>query len=149
MSECWEVLSVKFCQLLHGGVMGFGSGPCRERHRRALETIRCRVASILSMDNNHEVWERNVCVWRRSEETRTFRGQPVRNGMFGVAKPGKFVQQKPVLGVIVILIPSNSLFRPLAGAVHKLPLSCQWSTSMLGADEQVEVCQADITSAFY
>ena len=93
--------------------------------------------------------ERHVCVWRKASETLRFRGEAVRNGLFGVVKQGKFINSKPVLRVIMNLIPSNALFRPIQGAVHRLPSICQWTTLMLGPDEHVEISQADITSAFY
>ena len=93
--------------------------------------------------------ERNVCIWRRAEDTLCYRGQSVRNGLFGVVKPGKIVNQKPVLRVIMNLIPTNSLFKIIPGSVHRLPSITQWSTLFIGEDEKVEISQADITSAFY
>ena len=92
---------------------------------------------------------RNVCTWRRASETLHYRGQPVRNGLFGVVKPGKMVNQKPILRVIMNLVPTNSLFKIIAGSVHRLPSITQWSTLFIGEGEKVEICQSDITSAFY
>ena len=92
---------------------------------------------------------RNVCIWRRSSEALTYRGQPVRNGLFGVRKPGKTVNEKPILRVIMNLIPTNSLFQVIAGSVHRLPSITQWGALFVGEGETVEVSQADISSAFY
>lgn len=88
-------------------------------------------------------------MWRKASETLQYRGQPVRNGLFGVVKPGKLINQKPVLRVIMNLIPTNSLFKIIAGSVHRLPSITQWTTLFVGEGEKIEVSQADITSAFY
>ncbi|CAK9117514.1 unnamed protein product, partial [Durusdinium trenchii] len=93
--------------------------------------------------------ERGVCVWRREEEVLRFRQSPVKNGLFGVVKPGRAVKGKETLRVIMNLIPSNSLHKVIQASVHRLPSISQWTSIFLGPNEHLEISQADITSAFY
>lgn len=93
--------------------------------------------------------ERGICQWYPEAEIFKFRGEFVKNGMFGVVKPGKAVEGRETLRVIMNLIPSNSLHGIIPGFIHKLPTISQWSSIFLGQGERIEVSQADITSAFY
>lgn len=243
--DSWVLLSVKFCQHLHGGDLGFRKGNLQKAQVECLRCISRQVEVMLRDDHGHPTWgvaeikeelaskeigyageeigkleklsveqiapslpsaergasirledwltdstrellrhperlklqdhgqdlpnlkgrvhikegerfevakllvARRVCVWRRSTDTLTFRGMPVRNGLFGVAKPGKTVNGKPILRVIMNLVPTNSLFRVIEGSVHRLPSITQWGTIFVGEGEKIETSQADISSAFY
>lgn len=91
--------------------------------------------------------ERGICKWYPEKEIHRFRGSYVKYGMFGVVKPGKAVEGRETLRVIMNLIPSNSIHSIIPGSVHRLPTITQWTS--IGPGEKVEVSQADITSAFY
>ena len=93
--------------------------------------------------------ERGICGWYPESEVFRFRGTAVKNGVFGVVKPGKSINGLETLRVIMNLIPSNSLHSIIPGAVHRLPTIAQWTSICLGEGEKIEVSQADITSAFY
>ena len=243
--DAWSLCSVKFCQLLHGGGVGFSPGRAKKVHWECLKTIHQRVANILKEATNIATWglqeikhdlntrdigyggeeigkveqlaadqikpslppigkggcirivdwvspstrrllespellevldcgqevprlqgrvhiqpgqkgevakllvERGVCVWRREEEVLRFRQSPVKNGLFGVVKPGRAVKGKETLRVIMNLIPSNSLHKVIQASVHRLPSISQWTSIFLGPNEHLEISQADITSAFY
>lgn len=243
--DAWALCSVKFCQLMHGGGVGFGAGRAKKVHWECLKSVHRRVENVLGEVQVGAVWglkeikqdldsrdigyggeeigkveqltaeqimpslpplgrggsirlvdwvspstrrliespelleisdsgqevprlqgrvhiragqkkevanllvERGICVWRPEREVFRFRGTPVKNGMFGVVKPGRAIEGKETLRVIMNLIPSNSLHKVIQGAVHKLPSISQWTSIFLGPGEHLEICQADITSAFY
>lgn len=105
------------------------------------EGERMHVASLLV--------ERGICKWYPEDEVFEFRGTKVKNGLFGVVKPGRAVGGVETLRVIMNLIPSNALHSVIPGSVHRLPTISQWTSIFLGPGERIEVSQADITSAFY
>ena len=241
----WVLASVKFCQHLHGGSLGFGVGSARKFHWAAIRSIDRRVREMIDEWKPGLVWgpeqikedlskrdigyageevgkveklsraqilpslpppgrggsvrlidwvgpstrrllenpslceiedcgqqvprltgrvhiqegeklevarllvERGICKWYPEKEVFRFRGTSVKNGMFGVVKPGKVIEGRETLRVIMNLIPSNSIHSIIPGAVHRLPTITQWTSIFLGPGERVEVSQADITSAFY
>ena len=243
--DAWSLCSLKFCQLLHGGAVGFGSGRAKKVHWECLRTVHHRVENILMeapkkvswgvaeikrdldsrdigyggeevgkveqlsaeqirpslpplgkggsirlvdwvspstrrllespellevSDSGQEVprlqgrvhikpgekvevakllVEHGICVWRREKEVLRFRGCPVKNGLFGVVKPGRAIAGKETLRVIMNLIPSNAIHKVIQASVHRLPSISQWTSIFLGPNEHLEISQADITSAFY
>ncbi len=93
--------------------------------------------------------ERGVCSWTKEEDVFRFRGEMVLNGMFGVAKTSTIPSGEAVLRVIMNLIPTNGVLCQLKGLVSELPGICQYMSIFLGPDEELKICQSDMTSAFY
>ena len=54
--DAWSLCSVKFCQLLHGGGVGFSPGRAKKVHWECLKTIHQRVANILKEATNIATW---------------------------------------------------------------------------------------------
>ena len=94
--------------------------------------------------------ERRVITWIKKEDTfADHRGQ-ITNGLFGVVKPQKFTASgKPVLRVIMNLIPTNALFDGIVGDVGLLPAATMWIPLCISAGEPVSMSQCDMASAFY
>ena len=93
--------------------------------------------------------ERNICRWIREDEILKFRGTEVLNGLFGVEKPKTLPDGRPVLRLIMNLIPSNSIHKCITGRVNQLPHITRWGGVVLAEDEILHVCQSDMQSAFY
>ena len=93
--------------------------------------------------------KRNICTWIEYEQVISFRGTKVLNGLFGVAKSTLLPDTRPVLRVIMNLIPSNAVLRQLHGCVQELPSVTQYLSLILEDGEQLSLCQSDMTSAFY
>eukprot|EP00438_Fugacium_kawagutii_P006407 Skav224260 [mRNA] locus=scaffold2636:134039:145536:- [translate_table: standard] len=93
--------------------------------------------------------ERRICRWVFEEDILRFRGQEVLNGLFGVEKSKKLSDQRPVLRLIMNLIPSNSVHRIIHGRVGQLPHITKWTSIVLEDQEILQVCQSDMASAFY
>lgn len=96
-----------------------------------------------------ELVERNVCKWIPLSQVLTFRGEKVLNGLFGVEKPARTATGKPILRLIMNLVPSNSVLKNYVGAVKHLPQITSWLNITLETDEQVKVWQSDMSNAFY
>lgn len=96
-----------------------------------------------------ELVQRKVCKWIPLSQVLTFRGEKVLNGLFGVEKSSRTESGKPVLRLIMNLVPSNSVLRNYVGAVKNLPQITSWLNLTLEADEQVRVWQSDMSNAFY
>ena len=96
-----------------------------------------------------ELVRRGVCAW--TEESKIFRvdDEPVLNGLFGVRKSTTIDSGEPVLRLIMNLIPTNAHMSQLRGVVDELPGVCQYLSIVLGEGEELRICQADMTSAFY
>lgn len=72
------------------------------------------------------------------------------SGLFGVIKPGKTTSTgKPVLRVIMNLIPSNSLFDIIQGDISLLPSATQWMPLCVSDGEEISLSQSDMSAAFY
>ena len=72
------------------------------------------------------------------------------NGLFGVEKPGKVTSTgKPILRVIMNLVPANRLLQVIAGDIQLLPSSSAWLPLVVDADGELHVSQGDMSSAFY
>ena len=96
-----------------------------------------------------ELVGRNICRWIDLDEVHVVSGQKLLNGMFGVTKPTLTEDQKPVLRVIMNLVPINSITHQLPGAVDSLPAITAWQSLVLDGEETIEVWQSDMSSAFY
>ena len=93
--------------------------------------------------------ERGVCCWTREREVLRMKGQKVLNGLFGVSKGVLLDSQKPILRLIMNLIPVNSVTCQLRGLVSELPSITQYLGICLNGDETLDLGQSDMTSAFY
>ena len=96
-----------------------------------------------------ELVNRGICDWVPEEKVFCYRGQKVLNGLFGVRKPSFTESGKPVLRLIMNLIPTNSCMIQLRGSVKDLPSICQWLSIALGPNEELRFAQSDMSSAFY
>ena len=93
--------------------------------------------------------ERGVCGWTKKQEVLRARGQMVLNGLFGVSKGIFLDNQKPILRLIMNLIPVNSVTCQLRGLVSELPNVTQYLGICLNEEETLDLGQSDMTSAFY
>lgn len=93
--------------------------------------------------------ERGVCCWTREREVLRRKGQKVLNGLFGVSKGVLLESQKPILRLIMNLIPVNSVTCQLRGLVSELPSITQYLGICLDGEESLDLGQSDMTSAFY
>ena len=69
---------------------------------------------------------RGVCTWIEFEKVVEYRNQKVLNGLFGVRKTATIGDGRPVLRVIMNLVPSNSIMAQFKGAVRNLPMITTW-----------------------
>ena len=90
-----------------------------------------------------ELAKPNICRWIPLEEVHQVRGQLLLNGLFGVAKPSLLPDNRPVLRLIMNLVPVNSVTREL-----KLPSITSWQSTILEEGQQLKVWQSDMSSAF-
>ncbi len=93
--------------------------------------------------------ERGICGWTEETEVFRFKGQRVLNGLFGVPKSTLLEDGRPVLRLIMNLIPSNSVMRQLQGSVQELPGISQYLSITLEEGETIQFAQSDMTAAFY
>ena len=96
-----------------------------------------------------ELVDRQVCSWIPWESVVEYRGQKVLNGLFGVKKSAVLSDQRPVLRLIMNLVPSNSIMRGFTGAVKNLPSITSWMSTVLEGDTELRVWQSDMSNAFY
>ena len=96
-----------------------------------------------------ELVSRNVCGWIPLSSVFRFRGTPILNGLFGVAKSSQLEDLRPVLRLIMNLVPSNSIMRAFVGSVKNLPSITQWMTTVLEDQEELKIWQSDMCNAFY
>ena len=94
--------------------------------------------------------QRGVISWMPSDETFGDESGRCLNGMFGVVKPGKTTPSgKPVLRVIMNLIPANRLFQVIHGDIQLLPSGSAWIPLVVSEHEELRVSQGDMSAAFY
>ena len=96
-----------------------------------------------------ELVRRGVCRWIPYSAVHVVRGRKLLNGLFGVQKPARLASGEPVLRVIMNLVPSNACLKQLQGAIEALPSICSWQEIVLEGDEELELHQSDMSSAFY
>ena len=94
--------------------------------------------------------ERGVITWLpESEVFRDETGECL-NGLFGVVKQGKTTPAgRPVLRVIMNLVPANRLFEVIHGDVQLLPNGTSWIPLVVSEGEELRVSQGDMAAAFY
>ena len=72
------------------------------------------------------------------------------SGLFGVPKPGKVTASgKPILRLIMNLIPINQTLEVILGDIGELPAATMWQQLVLTEEDMITVSQADMASAFY
>ena len=96
-----------------------------------------------------ELVNRQVCSWIPFDSVVEYRGQKVLNGLFGVRKNSMLPDQRPVLRLIMNLVPSNSIMRGSTGAVKNLPSITSWMSTVMEGDTELRVWQSDMSNAFY
>ena len=109
--------------------------------------IHCMKPDLLPLCNI--LTERGICKWFPLSQVATYRGQRILSGLFGVRKPSSLPDGRPILRLIMNLVPSNSIFRTLGGSVSSLPSITSWMSLVVGNNERVECWQSDMVSAFY
>lgn len=92
---------------------------------------------------------RGICGWTEESDVFRFQGERVLNGLFGVPKSTCLSDGRPVLRLIMNLIPSNSVMRQLQGSVQELPGITQYLSVTLEHGESIRFSQSDMTAAFY
>lgn len=70
--------------------------------------------------------ERGLCGWTEEKDVFEFDGKKVLNGMFGVPKSSCLCDGRPVLRLIMNLIPSNAVMQQIQGSVVELPMVTQY-----------------------
>lgn len=93
--------------------------------------------------------ERGICDWVKSTDVFCYRGQKILNGLFGVQKGVMTSSNKPVLRLVMNLIPTNAILKEIRGRVSALPNICSWCNIVLDENELLSICQNDMTAAFY
>ena len=93
--------------------------------------------------------DRGICGWTEESQVFRFNGEKVLNGMFGVPKPSTLSDGRPVLRLIMNLIPSNAVMQQMQGSVMELPMVTQYLSITLEEDEKLLMSQSDMTAAFY
>ena len=96
-----------------------------------------------------ELVKRGICEWFPASEVLTINGVRVLNGLFGVCKPSKLADGRPILRVIMNLKATNSVMDQIRGAVDGLPAITAWQAALLEGKEGFHFYQSDISSAFY
>ena len=100
-------------------------------------------------DIARELVQRNVCDWVPLESVFRFRGEPVLNGLFGAPKPTTLEDGRPILRLIMNLVPSNSIMRGFTGAVKNSPSITSWMSTVVDDGDEIQVWQSDMCNAFY
>ena len=96
-----------------------------------------------------ELVKRGVCGWIPYEDVGVYRGTKILNGLFGVEKSAKTDSGKTVLRLIMNLVPSNSVFKQIRGAVDRLPSITCWMSSVVQDGQELRLWQSDMSNAFY
>ena len=93
--------------------------------------------------------ERGVCRWTPLKDVLTYRGERVLNGLFGVEKSSLTASGRPVLRLIMNLVPSNSVMLQMEGATSRLPTITSWMSIVGDGSDHLKVWQSDMSNAFY
>ena len=103
---------------LEAGLRGQGRSP------EGTSTLQGRIAKVLLA--------KGLVRPLREHELFRINGQPLLNGAFGVAKPGKLTPEgKEVQRFIMDLRPSNHLQLPIVGDIASLAGPCKWLNLVL------------------
>ena len=96
------------------------------------------------------LFERGVIDFVKEDEVHSDEGGPYLSGLFGVPKPGKFTNDnKPILRLIMNLIPINRTLGVILGDIAELPSASAWQQLVLVEGDTISISQADMASAFY
>ena len=96
------------------------------------------------------LYERGIVDWIPADQAFCDSRGTYLSGLFGVVKPGRYTPcGKPVLRVIMNLVPVNALFRVLQGDIHLLPNATQWLPLCISQGDEIFLSQGDMASAFY
>eukprot|EP00435_Cladocopium_sp_Y103_P031029 s3055_g7.t2 len=94
--------------------------------------------------------ERGVTTWIPADQVYSDEMGPCLNGMFGVVKPNKFTPcNKPILRVIMNLVPANRCLEVIRGDIQLLPHGTSWLPLIVSEGEELRVSQGDMSAAFY
>eukprot|EP00435_Cladocopium_sp_Y103_P053433 s832_g17.t1 len=96
-----------------------------------------------------ELVMRGVCHWIPYSSVFEFRGQKILNGLFGVEKSGRVEGNKPILRLIMNLIPSNSVLKQFTGSTKGLPHITAWLSTFIEEGQELRLWQSDMANAFY
>ena len=108
---------------------------------------------------NQEEWneicagaaDRGIFTFPKKQDVFHFRGTPLLNGLFGVEKKNKILENgQPVPPMIINAIPTNALQEMIEADIRTMPYFVQWSgISVEEEDRAVVWNELDMTSAFY
>ena len=108
---------------------------------------------------NQEEWheicagaaDRGIFNFLKKENIFHCRGTPLLNGLFGVEKKNKILENgEPVLRMIINAIPANALQETIEADIRTLPYFVQWSAISVDEEDKVMIWnELDMTSAFY
>ena len=93
--------------------------------------------------------DRGICDWLELDSVYQIDNTPILNGLFGVEKPAKLPDGRPVLRLIMNLVGSNSTQYQLEGNTGSLPSITAWQSVFMDGDERLVLHQSDMSSAFY
>lgn len=96
------------------------------------------------------MFERGAIDFVSSDQVHADQKGPYLSGMFGVPKANKFTPEgKPVLRLIMNLIPINRALEVILGDISELPTASTWQQLVLSEENSISISQADMASAFY
>ena len=96
-----------------------------------------------------ELVKRGICSWTPLEEVAVFRGQKILNGLFWVPKPSFTGSGRPVLRLIMNLVPANAVLKQFQGATQHLPHITSWLSTFIEDGEVLKLWQSGMSNAFY
>ncbi len=96
-----------------------------------------------------ELVDRGIATVIPEEDVATVNGEKVLNGAFGVVKPNRWIDGKPVLRLIMDFRAANALHRSLPGAVESLVGPAKWQAICLDPGEVMVASGDDLVSCFY
>jgi len=112
---------------------------------------------IVASQNDYEdvvraLWERGMCEPEDVPNTVRHKGRPVRNGLMGVHKKwvkGSDGEELQVLRLIINLVPTNALQRPMRGASQRMGYPMLLSSIVLHGNESLVFYSEDQASCFH
>ena len=96
-----------------------------------------------------ELVDRGIATVIPEQDVATLNGEKVLNGAFGVVKPNRWVDNKPVLRLIMDFRAANALHRSLPGSVESLVGPSKWQAVCLDPGEVLVTSGDDLVSCFY
>ena len=94
--------------------------------------------------------ESGVCGLIEAEQIFAVDGRPVVNSFFGVEKPNKTLTDgRPILRLIMNLVPTNAYQRAIKGDVRFLPYLGQLCGIVIADGQELLISQEDMSCAFY